>query len=148
MTPIWIELVKTAVDLVRAAAWPSVVAVLSLKFEPELRNALSSVLRREVKVEASGVSAPFGAGVAEQAAAAENPATEKLSETPSLDPSPRPAVTRLENEMRDELKSIDAGKKEAVLVRTLAQTRLDRGHEYIYNRIFGPDFIYKEVERG
>jgi hypothetical protein len=137
MSSFWIELAKAAVDLVRVAAWPSVVVVLAPKFEPELRNVLSSLLRREVKVEALGViSASIGTAVAEQAAA-ENPAADKLSQTSSLDPSPRPAVNRIENDMRGQLKAIDPGKREAVLLRTLSETKVIQGHEYIYNRIFG-----------
>jgi hypothetical protein len=138
MTPIWIELIKAAVDLARVAAWPSAVVFLALKFKPELLSAVPSLFRRKVEVEALGVRASIDAAVAEQQqAVAENPAEEKLSQTSSLDPSPRPAVTRIENEMRNELQAIDPGKKEAVLLRYLAQARLDRGHEYNYNRIFG-----------
>jgi hypothetical protein len=131
------ELVKAVVDLVRIAAWPSVVVFLAVKFKPELLSAVSSLLRREVKLDAFGVSASIGA---EQQTLVGPPA---LSETSSsLDPSPREAVNLMEAELRTELKAVDPSKKEATLLRSLAEVRLERGQEAVYNRIFGSQIAF------
>ena len=158
MSPIWIELAKAAVDLVRAVVWPFALVFLAVDFEPELRAALSSLLRRKVDFEGLGLKVAVHEPEQQQTAKdaedvygvpplitgpAENPSIERpLIERPSiekqsLDPSPRPAVTRIENELRDALKTIDPGKEGAVLLRSLAEARLERGHEAVYNRIFG-----------
>ena len=54
MSPIWIELAKAAVDLVRAVVWPFALVFLA-GIEPELRAALSSLLRRKVDFEGLGL---------------------------------------------------------------------------------------------
>jgi hypothetical protein len=125
------ELVKAAAELVKAMAWPIAVVIVALSFKPRLLSALPSLFHRKLELEGLGFKAKI------EQAAAENPATEKLSETPSLDPSPRPAVNIIETLLRDQLKGIAARKRESVLVRTLAQSCLEGGHEFTYNRIFG-----------
>ena len=67
----------------------------------------------------------------------ENPVEEKLTanETP---PSPSQSVVSLiEANLQKELQTVEPDKRQAVLLRSLAQTRIERGHEFIYNRIFG-----------
>jgi hypothetical protein len=132
-----IELVKAVVDLVRIVAWPSVVVFIAVKFKPELLSAVSSLLRREFKVEALGGSVSIGV---EQQTLVE---TTALSETSSsLDPSPREAVNLMEARLRTELKAIDPSKKEATLLRSLAEVRLGRGQEAVYNRVFGSQIAF------
>jgi hypothetical protein len=116
---------------VKGLAWPIVILVLALKFKPELLSAVSSLFGRKVELEGLG----FKIGVAEQQAVVEKP---PLSETPSsFDPSPRQAINLVETRLRNELKEVDAGKREAVLLRSLAQSRLDGAHESMYNRMYG-----------
>jgi hypothetical protein len=136
MSSIWIEWGKAAIDLVKVAAWPGVVVFLAWKFGSELSGVLSSLLSRKFEVEGPGFKAKVDAAEQQQQGA-ENPAIKKLPETPLLGPSSRPAVARIENEMRAELKAVEPEKWSEVLLRDLAQARLERGHEYIYNRIFG-----------
>ena len=57
-------------------------------------------------------------------------------------PSERPAVARLENELRNELQAVDSQQREGRLIRVLAETRLRAGHEFIYNRIFGSQIVF------
>lgn len=91
----WIELVKAAAELVRAMAWPIAVVIVALSFKPGLLSALPSLFRRRFELEGVGFKAKIDAGEQQQGAG-ENPATEKLPETPSLNPSPRPAVNMVD----------------------------------------------------
>jgi hypothetical protein len=52
------------------------------------------------------------------------------------------AVNLVENGLHAELEAIDPGKKEGVLLRSFAQTRLAYAHEFIYNRIFGSQIAF------
>ena len=85
---------------------------------------------------ALGVKAKFDAAEQQQAAA-ENPASEKLIETPVLDPIPRVAANLIETRLRNDLNAVEPEKREAVLLRALTFSRLEAGHEFTYNRIFG-----------
>ena len=124
------SIVGLIVELVKAVAWPIAVVLVALSFKPGLLAVLPSFGRRKIELEGMGFKAKIDAAEQQQG---ENPATEKLPETPALDPSPRPTVNIIETRLRDQLKGIEAGKREAVLVRALAQTRLEAGHEFTYN---------------
>jgi hypothetical protein len=137
----WIELIKAVAELVTPLAWPIAVVIVCLKFKAVLLDAAPSLFRRKVEFEGFGVKAKIEAAEQQQATA-ENPATEKLLRTPALDPSPRPAVNIVEKALRDELKDIETEKREPHLVRSLALTRLERGHEFTYNRIFGSQIAW------
>lgn len=132
----YIELVKAFVEVVKAAAWPAVLLIVALTYKGQLTAILPSVMRRKIEFEGLGFKAKIDA-TEQQQAAAENPATEKLPTAQSLDPSPREAVNVIEVKLTQDLKGIEADKKEAILLRALAQSRLEAGHEFTYNRIFG-----------
>lgn len=144
-----VELAKAGVDLVRVAVWPFAVVFLALKFKSPLFEILASLqasLQRADKAELTGPGG-WGAKWEQREAAANNPSLgrlEKLSEPPQLVASHRPAVTRLENEMRLQLKAFDPEKREDLLLRAVAETRLRAGHEFIYNRIFGSQIAFLE----
>jgi len=128
------------VELAKAMAWPIAVVIVSLIFKPGLRDFLRSFTARKIEVEGFGVKARIDAAE-QQKGAAENPATEKLPQAPALDPSPRLAVNIIETRLREELNGFEAGKREPVLVRALAHSRLEAGHEFTYNRIFGSQIL-------
>ncbi len=48
----------------------------------------------------------------------------------------------MEMRLRDDLKHIDPDKRENVLLQSLARTRLDGVHEFMYNRIFGSQIAF------
>jgi hypothetical protein len=77
----------------------------------------------------------------QQQGAAENPAAEKLPKPPTLDPSPRAAVANVEARLGEDLKKIEEEKRQATLLRALAATRVEAGHEFTYNRIFGSQIV-------
>jgi hypothetical protein len=120
-------------------SWPVAAVFIALAYKPELLKALPDFLRRKLKVEGFGIKAEIDA--AEQQKAAENPADEKLPEKQALDPSPRLAVNLVEARLHSDLLVIDPAKREAVLVRALADARLSGGHEFTYNRIFGSQIL-------
>lgn len=124
------------VELVRAVAWPIAVVIIALGFKPELITGLPAFLRRKMEIDAFGVKAKIEAAEQQQAVKA-NPATEKLSQSPALQPSSRPPINIMEARLRADLETIDADKKQGVLLRALAVARVEYGHEFTYNRIFG-----------
>lgn len=136
----WIEIVKAVVEVVKATAWPIALLIIALTFRSGLLSALPSLFRRKFELEGLGFKAKIDAAEQQQAGG-ENPASEKLPETPALDPSPRVAVNIIETRVRGELSGIEAGKREPVLLRALAQSRLEAGHEFTYNRIFGSQIL-------
>jgi hypothetical protein len=101
---------------------------------------LPALFRGKWELEGFGLKAKIDAAEQQQSAA-ENPATEKQPTSTALEPSPRATVNIIEKEVRDTLTRIEAGKREAVLVRRLAETRLIAGHEFTYNRIFGSQIL-------
>jgi hypothetical protein len=133
----WMHLLTAFVELVKAIAWPCAFVIVALSFKPLLVSVLPSFERRKIELEVLGVRATIDAAEQQQSVA-ENPATEKLPAARILDPSPRPAVNIIETRFRDELSKIEAAeRREPILVRALALSRLEAGHEFIYIRIFG-----------
>ena len=128
------------VELAKAVAWPIAAVIMVLSFKTDLRSFLPHFLRRKMEIELPG---GFKAkiDVAEQQQG-DNPAAQKLEvQKPTLDPSPRAAVNLIETRIRIEVDSVEAAKKEPVLLRALAQSRLQAGHEFTYNRIFGSQIL-------
>jgi len=128
------------VELAKALAWPIAAVIIVLSFKVELRSFLPPFLRRKMEIELPG---GFKAkiDVAEQQQGDNPTATALDVRKPTLDPSPSPAVNIIETRIRRESENIDAAKKEAILVRALAQSRLQAGHEFTYNRIFGSQIL-------
>ncbi len=122
-------------------AWPIAFVILGVIFKADFRSFLTSLGKRGWSFKAPGGFEATVAEAEQQQLASDNPAAEKLPEKPTLDPSPRPAVNIIEARIRDELKSFESEKKEAVLLRALAQSRLESGHEFTYNRIFGSQIL-------
>jgi hypothetical protein len=128
------------VELAKALAWPIAAVIIVLGLKVELRSFLPPFLRRKMEIELPG---GFKAkiDVAEQQQG-DNPTSIALDvQKPTLDPSPSPAVNIIEARIRRESENIDAAKKEAILLRALAQSRLQAGHEFTYNRIFGSQIL-------
>jgi hypothetical protein len=128
------------VELVRAVAWPTAVVVIALGYKPELLRALPVFLRRAIKFEGFGVKAEVGATEPQQQIAADNPAAEKLPEA-TLVPDPRPAVNLMEAQLRGQASGIEAPRREPILLRALAMSRLEAGHLFVYNRIYGSQIV-------
>jgi hypothetical protein len=129
----WMHLLTTFVELVKATATPIAAVIVALSYKPVL---LSILTRSKLELEGFGVKAKIDQ-IEQQQVAAVNPATEKLPEARTLDPSPRPVVNIMETRIRADLSKIDGEKREPILVRALAQSRLEAGHEFTYIRIFG-----------
>lgn len=127
------------VELVRALAWPITVVVVALAFKSEFLAFIPPMLRRKIELELpGGFKAKIGAAEQQQGG---NPTDKKLDENPAIKPSPRAALNLIETRLRGELESMDAARKEPVLLRELAQSRLEMGHEFTYNRIFGSQIL-------
>ena len=156
----YIEWGKETTEFVRVVAWPSAVVSLALIFKSPLTKFLTSL--RGLELEGGGFKAKVDAAEVEQQQAAKNPFVPesgefileldagrqlsvekpKGSEPSPPAPSERPAVARLENELRNELQAVDSQQREERLIRVLAETRLRAGHEFIYNRIFGSQIVF------
>lgn len=122
-------------------AWPIAFVTLGVIFKAEFRSFLASLGKRGWSFKTPGGFEATVADAGQQQLASDNPAAEKLPEKPTFDSSPRPAVNIIEARIRSELDSVEPGKKEAVLLRALAQSRLEGGHEFTYNRIFGSQIL-------
>ena len=156
----YIEWGKATIEFIRVVAWPSAVVSLALIFKSPLTKFLTSL--RGLELEGGGFKAKVDAAEAEQQQGAKNPfgpessesileldASRQLSDEKPKKPesspvmaSPRPAVARLENETRNELRAVDSQQREERLIRALAEIRLRAGHEFIYNRIFGSQIVF------
>jgi hypothetical protein len=93
-----------------------------------------------MKLEGFGIRAEIDVQDRQQTAG-ENPVDRKLPEPQALEPSNRIAVNEMELRLKADLASIDVNKREAVLVRALAEARMTSGHEFTYNRIFGSEIL-------
>lgn len=128
------------VELAKAVAWPIAAVTMVLSFRVELRSFLPPFLRRKMEIELPG---GFKAkiDVAEQQQG-DNPSALALEvQKSTLDPSPSPAVNIIEERIRREAETVEATKREALFLRLLAQSRLQAGHEFTYNRIFGSQIL-------
>jgi hypothetical protein len=130
------EWMKEFFWLLRDAAWPIAVVIVAAMFKCELVSALTSLPGRGFKLEGWGFKAELN-GDEQKQAGAESPVNEKIPTHPILTPNPRTAVNTIEANLRRELNEIEDDKREPALLRALALTRLEAGHEFTYNRIFG-----------
>lgn len=132
---------SAVVEIVKAIAWPIVVFLAVWRFRTEIIAFLSLIPKgKKFEVDMLGVKARID--VAEQQQSGQqNPAVEKIDITFSLDPSHRQAVNLIEQRLHAEIKALDSNKREAILVRALALSRMEAGHEFTYNRIFGSQIL-------
>ena len=123
------------VAIVKAVAWPFVVAIAFWRLKPLLAILLKG---RTIQLEGFGVKATVSA-VEQQQAASESPAAQRLApvESPLPPTINRPALDQMEQEIRTAIATLPEDAREPTMVRALAISRLIGAHEYIYNRIFG-----------
>ncbi len=117
-------------------AWPIALVVVGIIFKADLKALLSSLGNRQWSLKVPGGFEAIVATSEQQQG--KNPAEEKVALLiESLAPSQRPAVNIIETRIRNDLESVETSKRDSVLLRALAQSRLEAGHEFTYNRIFG-----------
>lgn len=132
-------------DLLKGLAWQLVVLVIALGYKPEILSFLPNVLAlllRSRKVKIAGV-VELEVDAAEQQQRAgdlvkvdSDSGTVTLKEIPGLVRTA--AITRLELDLHEKLKGITPGTQPVdVLVRNLAQARLEAAFGFIYAGIFG-----------
>jgi hypothetical protein len=118
------------------------VVIVVIVLKPELTAALPGFLRRSLEFEALGVKAKISAAESQQVAAGnEISVGGKLPTKQVVAPSPRAAVSFIEQALRSAAANIPQQDRDAVLIRELAVARVDRGHEFVYNRIFGSQIL-------
>jgi hypothetical protein len=133
-----VEGVKAAAELLKVVAWPCAVVLVVWWLRAAIRQFLESIAGRKMQVQLPGGIAATIEAAEQQQVVAENPISERISEEPTVfAPSPRPALNLMESALRTQLNQVDRNNREAVLLRALSTARLDGGHEFTYNRIFG-----------
>jgi hypothetical protein len=119
-------------------AWPFVFWWLAVVYKPEILLFLPSALQRKFKLAVAGVVTVEMDALEQQPKIASKIEAEsgviELKEIPGL--TRTPAMARLELELHAQLKNITAEPVD-VLVRNLAQARLEAAFGKIYARIFG-----------
>lgn len=134
------------ISLVQYGAWPIVVLLLVLAFECPLRSLLvkhlPSVLQRGGKIQAGPLTVEVNAANAvaqqrdaEKAAPSHSPSEIQLKEMPGLERTP--TIARVEQQLHANLKAIPENDRIDLLIRTLAQSRLEAAFGIIYAGIFG-----------
>lgn len=131
--------------LLKGLAWPVVVLVIALGYKPEVLSFLPKLLAlllRSRKVKIAGVLELEVDAAEQQQRAGDlvkvdtDPGTVTLKDIPGLVRTT--AIARLELELHEKLKSITPGTEPVdVLVRNLAQARLEAAFGFIYAGIFG-----------
>jgi hypothetical protein len=118
--------------------WPIAVVVIAVGYKPELMSFLPEALRRKWKVKALGVEVEVDAAAEQQKTAdivrVENGKIE-LKEIPGLVRTN--AIANLERDLHARLVNVVGADKVDVLVRNLAQARLEAAFGFIYAGIFG-----------
>ena len=119
-------------------AWPVVVVWLGIAYKPELLSFLPSTLQRKIRLAVAGVFSVEMDALEQQQKALPNveegSGAVELKEIPGL--TRTPAIARVERELHVQLKTVTAPPID-VLVRNLAQARLEAMFGNIYARIFG-----------
>lgn len=126
------------INAIAHLAWPLVFGWLAVAYKPELLSFLPAALQRKIKLAVAGVV------TVEMDALEQQPKTDtkmeaesgtvELKEIPGL--TRTPAMARLERQLHAQLKNVTAEPVD-VLVRNLAQARLEAMFGNIYARIFG-----------
>ena len=122
-------------------SWPVAAFAIAFLFKKTLPNALYNLFSRRVTLEGFGLKAEVDAQE-QQRSGGENPVERKLPTSQAIAPSNRKVINDMEAAIKIDLTNTDADKKEAVLIRALAETRLTAGHEFTYNRIFGSQIVF------
>lgn len=130
------------VELVQAVAWPVAVTLIAFWYRPAgpgLWNTLRELVGRDWKLAGYGVSVEArGASTRLQSETLEQPS---LPASVVLEPSPFPALTVIETRVRKQVEDMLPERREPGLIRALAANQLMRGHEFVYNRIFGSQIL-------
>jgi hypothetical protein len=123
-----------ALEFAKALAWP-IVAGFAVWW---LRPFLIGLRRGKLELEAGGFKARIDVAEQLQVVEAENAAQRNLlPPVPLPPPSDRPAITIVEQRLQDQLSKLPEEQRQPILVRALATAWMERGHEFVYNRIFG-----------
>ena len=129
--------VAEIINAIAHLAWPLVFGWIVVAFKPELLSFLPSALQRKFKVAVAGVVTLEMDALEQQQKItprlAESGAVE-LKEIPGL--TRTPAIANLERQIHAQLKTVTAEPVD-VLVRSLAQARLEAWFGKIYALIFG-----------
>lgn len=116
------------VELVRATAWPASIAIIAVVF----KNEIKSLLPRIRKAGPTGVELD---AAQQQKVSKETLPRAELTPLPGLDRTP--AMAAIEKQLHDSLALIAEEKQTDVLIRLLAQSRLETAHEQTFLQIFG-----------
>ena len=122
--------------LIARLAWPGVAAFFAWRFRAAISEAIPLLAGRVTRVGPTGVDF---ANVNEQRDAPPENLTQDAAVKPQADRGPLPpALAGLEEALRISANKIpDTTDKIETLIRNLAATRLDLGHERVYRNIFG-----------
>jgi len=125
------------VEIVKALAWPVAVLIVALSYKRELMVFLPPALKRKFKIELPG-PLKLEIDAADQQATAVAKVNEnqiQLKEIPGL--TRTVAISSLEVELHKKLKEISENSQIDILIRNLAQARLESIFGLIYAVIFG-----------
>jgi hypothetical protein len=123
------EVLNAIVDLLKGVSWPAALIIIALAFRSEFRSLLPRLRRF------GPTGAEFDAAEKQQTTSETISTTKELKELPGF---PRtPAIENLERQFHTSLEYIEGDKRKDVLVRLLAQARLETAFERIYRLIFG-----------
>jgi hypothetical protein len=140
---VWSTIILGFFELLKGIAWPLVVLALATAYRPEILSflpALFRILSRTRKLEVKGIGAlEIDAADQQQiptedTAEISDPSTVKLREIPGLNRSE--AIGNLERELHVLVRKLTVEPKD-VLIRNLAQARLEAAFGLFYAGIFG-----------
>jgi hypothetical protein len=127
------EIIKAIAQL----AWPLVFGWIVVTFKPEIVSFLPSALQRKFKVAVAGVVTVEMDALEQQQKIIPRLEAEGAIELKEIPGLPRtPAIANLERQLHTRLKNITADPVD-VLIRNLAQARLEAWFGKIYASIFG-----------
>jgi hypothetical protein len=130
-----VDFIALFFDLLKGIAWPVAVVIVAVAFRTDIKALLPRIRR-------AGPSGVEFDPAAQQNSAAESrsAAASVLQPLPGLDRTP--TIEALEKHLLQALAVVDESKKVALLVRLLAQARLEHAFALIYNSIFGSQIAF------
>ncbi|MCC6718773.1 MAG: hypothetical protein IT555_12885 [Acetobacteraceae bacterium] len=128
-TPVWLEVAKIIVSALKEIAWPLAAGLIAFAYRSDIR----SLLPRVSKAGLSGVE--LDPIQSQQKVADSNKPPGQLKQLPGL--SRTLLIEEVEKNLHKELEEIKEDDRITLLVRVLAQSRLETLFERIYRVIFG-----------
>jgi len=134
---------EVAIALInRLTSWPVAILILAgWMFRPQVAGLLIELRTQLPRVRKAG---PIGVeldAIEKQKDEGPNPATNTIPLPRVAEPPPSEAVRLLEDGLIEGLQSTPDDERTSKLVRQLAITRVQAGHEFIYNRIFDSQLL-------